>query len=371
MRVCFDLRTAQKNSRYTGIGIYTYEVGRRLVQEDPDIFFLVRENCQLPFTIPGRRLIKVRSFNKPESLQEIIDPIITFRKLLNNKIDVFHSPVPGYIRSNSSFKLITTVHDVIPDIYPEEKHKPFFNALLYKKKNKYASTSNFIIFDSYCTQNDFIKFYGEPKKYSVVYLGAEQSNEFKREVNFDFNFYGKYIFYIGGFNKRKNFDYLFRILPEILAEHDLNFVIGGNISNQDKNRIRDLCKSNDVDFRKVLYTGRLSPSELSRFYKFSYFFIYPSMYEGFGLPIAEALNSECLVFSTNNSSIPEVGGESIIYITGSNPETDTELIKNTLQNENLIKHLKNKAKSQRDLFSWDKTTKTTLEIYKKVYENTY
>jgi glycosyltransferase involved in cell wall biosynthesis len=366
LKICFDLRATQKSSRYTGVGVYTYEVARRLVLKFPDIYFLVRKNCELPFKINENKLIEINSFNKPESLQEIFDPLITKNKLIKNNIDIFHSPIPGYLKSNSHFKVITTIHDVIPEIFSEEKHKPFFNHYLYILKNKNASKSDFIIFNSFFTKNDFINLYGKPKKSSVIYLGAAQKELTNHITSIDFNYYGRYMFYIGGFNKRKNFDYIIKIMPYLIDQKELNLVIGGNVSVDNKNKIKNLCKLNNVDYLKVYFTGKLNSSDLSSFYKFSLFFIYPSLYEGFGLPIAEALNENCLIFTTNNSSIPEVGGESVVYISGTDLKNDSELINDTLENLTLINELKEKSKDQKKLFSWDKTVDNILNVYENV-----
>lgn len=366
MKVCFDLRATQKSSRYTGVGVYTYEVARRLVVKFPDIYFLVRKNCELPFVINKNKLIEINSFNKPESLQEIFDPLTTKNKLIKNNIDIFHSPIPGYLKTNSQFKVITTIHDVIPDKYLEERLRPFFNHYLYKLKNKNASKSDFIIFDSFFTKNDFISLYGKPKESTVIYLGSDQKELTNHITSIDFNYYGSYIFYIGGFNKRKNFDYIIKIFPYLKDHKELNLVIGGNVSIENKNKIKNLCKLNNVDYLKVYFTGKLNSSDLSSFYKFSLFFIYPSLYEGFGLPIAEALNENCLVFTTNNSSIPEVGGESVVYISGTDLKKDSKIINDTLENLTLINELKEKCKYQKKLFRWDKHVDNILNVYKNV-----
>jgi glycosyltransferase involved in cell wall biosynthesis len=369
LKICFDLRPTQKSSRYTGIGVYTYELGRRLLDEYSNLFFLVRNNCELPFEINQSKLIKVNSFKKPESLQEIIDPFLTTKKLIKNNIDIFHSPIPGYLTSNPHFKVITTVHDVIPEIFPEERHTPFFNHFLYKLKNNKAVRSDFIIFNSNFTQKDFIKLYGKPNKHSIVYLGAEQKIQANFESTFDFSSYGKYIFYIGGFNKRKNFDYILKIFSFLKDKDKLKLVIGGNVTNQAQNRIQNLCKINKVNYDKIYFTGKLNSSDLYNFYAHSYFFLYPSFYEGFGLPVAEALHANSLIFTTNFSSLPEVGGDSVVYINGNDLENDSRIINETLENQNLINDLKLKAKHQKNLFSWNKTVHKTINIYKTVYEN--
>lgn len=369
MKVCFDLRAAQKSSRYTGIGVYTYEVGRRLLNKNPNTFFLVRNNCELPFVINQSKLIKVNSLNQPEALQEIFDPLTTKKILIKNNIDIFHSPIPGYLTSNFHFKVITTIHDVIPEIFPEERHTPFFYQLLYKLKNRKALASDFIIFDSHSTQKDFIKLYGKPNKHSIVYLGAEQKVHTNFESAFDFNSYGEYIFYVGGFNKRKNFDYIIRIFNFLKDKDKLKVVIGGNVSKQVQNHIQNLCKINKVDYDKIHFTGKLNSSDLYNFYAHCYFFLYPSFYEGFGLPVAEAIHANSLVFTTNSSSLPEVGGDSVVYINGNDLENDSRIINETLENQNLINDLKSKAKNQKNLFSWNKTVQETLNVYKAVYEN--
>lgn len=112
-------------------------------------------------------------------------------------------------------------------------------------------------------------------------------------------------------------------------------------------------------------------SLLASAYKNALCFVFPSLYEGFGMPALEAFSYGCPAIISNTSSMPEVGGEAAVYIIPDNPEDITKKISDVIYNEELKQRMIEMGYEQLDMFSWDKTVTKTVECYKKILNNSY
>lgn len=282
-------------------------------------------------------------------------------------LNVIHSYYDAFDYNSDLFKCVRvlTVHDIIPVVHPEwvpVASKEYFNNDIYNCARK----ADVIIAVSEYTKRDIVTYWDiNPDKIKVIYNGIFKeelydysSDEYRVEklVNC------KYILSVSGLNKNKNQNGLLKAFVEFKHRHrdcDVKLVLTGPI--RDVNVVLDLhdkCASDDI-----IYTGYVSDEELVWLYKNAYAFIYPSFYEGFGLPILEAMRAGCAVMCSNTTSMPEVGGEAAEYFDPYDVDSIVDTIERVVLHEDKMNIMKTKSIIQAEKFSYKKAAVKTLEVY--------
>ena len=285
---------------------------------------------------------------------------------IKNEIDLFFSPA-HYVPRYCPVPIVVTIHDLSFFYYPSEFRKKD----LYQLKNWTAFSikkSELIIAVSKTTKKDIVKWYDiDDKKISVIYNGFEKKAEkiedgsilkkFKLEAK-------KYILYVGTLQPRKNIVTLIGAFDDYCKTHeDLKLVIVGKKGWLYDEIFEEVNKLNLKD--KVIFTDFITDDEVIVLYKNAWNFVMPSLYEGFGIPILEAMAYGCPVISSQKSSLPEIGGEACLYF---DPLGKTDLIEKwyqLAQSTDLYNKLVKVGKERVQTFSWEKCAKETLELLKK------
>ncbi len=255
-------------------------------------------------------------------------------------------------------KIVTTIHDIAFITQPTTLSKKF--QLYYKysikrvieKADKIITVSNF-------SKSEIEENYPQSiGKIKVIYLG--RSPIFKRIDNIEKK---KQILYVGSLNERKNFLGVLKAF-ELLNTNNYKLIIVGNffdtykLSKEVQENLQKARNNTNIEFMHGV-----SNDELVKIYNESKLFLFPSFYEGFGLPVLEAMSCGTPVICSNTSSLPEVGGDAVVYC---NPN-DTNDIKNkievVLNDENLQKEMINKGLERAKLFSWEKSANEHIEIF--------
>lgn len=290
-------------------------------------------------------------------------------------VDVIHSTayiVPELLRA----KLVVTIHDLsfllFPDLHTGENIRLLIKNLIYIN-----SRPDKIICDSNQTKKDLIRFFHVPEeKIKVIYLGVDHifsdpvSEENKERV---LNSYGlgglNYILCVSSIEPRKNFERIIKVFGEIIKDEKYNdlFLICAGGSGWKNDAIHNLVKNKGLE-EKVKFLGYVEEKDLPAIYNGAEIFMYPSIYEGFGLPVLEAMSSNVPVLTSDVSSLPEVAGDAAVMV---NPYSEIEIYKasiSLLENENLRKKMQVKGAQRVNLFSWENTAFQTLEVYREVFE---
>lgn len=271
-------------------------------------------------------------------------------------------------------KLVVTVHDLTPLIFSRHFPAGIRGKYSWQLQKLALKRADAIITDSHCSKNDIEKIAGiSPKKIYVVYLAA--AKEFKKiydkkvlnDVKKKHNLPKEFALYVGDATWNKNLPNLIRAAKRL----GINLVMVGkalsetaydrsNTWNADRIEIERLVESDD-NIRRL---GFLSQEDLVAIYNLAKVFVMPSYYEGFGLPILEAMQSGCPVVCTNKGSLREVAGNASIFI-----EPDEKSIANGIKkvwdDESLRLELSKKGIENARKFSWEKTAKDTIGVYKK------
>lgn len=371
MRIAIDARGANWYSG-TGIGTYTFQIIKHMLENDNDNSYLLYwwgENYKHLYR--DNVTISMASKKHRKFFEEHFFP----QSLKNNNMDIYHVPQNGIgMPQRKSCSYISTIHDLIPYIMPETVGKGylkrFITAMPYIVQN-----SDTIITVSEFSKKDIMRIFNvDEEKIKVTPLAAEEYFKpidretakffLKSKYNIDTN----YILYVGGFSSRKNVRSLLIAYSRIYESlsKDYKILILGSASDQ-HSYLMTLCESLNIS-DKVIFTGYVPYEDLPYFYNSCSVFVYPSLYEGFGLPPLEAMSCRVPVITSNVSSIPEVVGDAALLI---NP-FDTEELKNALEkvleNPSISEDLSTRGYERSKLFNWEKTADSTLKIYEETYK---
>ncbi|MGD9328300.1 MAG: glycosyltransferase family 1 protein [Cyclobacteriaceae bacterium] len=333
MRIGFDSKRLFNN--FTGLGNYSRTLLRNLgkyftdheyylyspnLSRTPETTFFLEEKPFYPQT--SKSLFK--SYWRSYSI---------VNQLKKDKIQLYHGlshEIPAGLK-RSGIKSLVTIHDLIFKIYPHLYN--FLDRKIYDHKIRYSCTqSDRIIAISNNTKSDIINLYGiEPERIEVIYQSCDSIYYETLEIdNTDdvLSRYGipqEYFIYVGNIERRKNLKLIFDAYQQLPPGRRLPLVLIGRGEKYGKEilgMIKEKGLENTVQWIYDLDDNR----ELRILYHRSQALLYPSIYEGFGLPVVEALLSKTPVITSNVSSLPEAGGPDTIYIDPHDPEALAEAI---------------------------------------------
>lgn len=276
-------------------------------------------------------------------------------------------------------KVVITIHDVIPLLFPN--HYPLGKKAkavlpLQKIVARYAHA---IITDSLASKNDLLCELGIcEEKLFVTYLAADKIYKkitdmtWLKSVREKYRLPEKFVLYVGGVNWNKNLETLARACLQC----KIAFVVVGKEAVNEKidlthieNKPFALFLEIAQDHPEIYRLGFVPDNELAALYSLASVYVQPSFYEGFGLPLLEAMQCGCQVICAKNSSLVEIGGDAVVYSEVSNPSALALTISKTLNLPMTVKRKQVQLQyNQAKKFNWDKTAGETMKIYEKVLE---
>jgi len=289
---------------------------------------------------------------------------------LNKRPDVFFAPA-HYAPRFCPCPTVVTIHDLSYFYYPQE----FLKEDLHKLKNwtKYSlNNATHVIGVSNNTKDDIEKFYSISKdKVTVIYNGFNEKKKSKathneiRATNIEEIISNNYFLYVGTIQPRKNIEKLIEAFDEFIKEKpDYKLVIVGK-----KGWLYEkiFAKVTELQLEKhIIFTGYLLDSDLGTLYQHAQSFVLPSLYEGFGIPLLEAMSFGCPIISSNTASLPEIGGDACLYFNPNDTMDMRDKINTIVSDTDLRKELIERGKQRVKKFSWDKCGSETLDVLKNV-----
>lgn len=263
-------------------------------------------------------------------------------------------------------KRIVTCLDLIPLFMPSSLLEKCWRSFLYSGIRK----ADHVISISQATKNDLVRIYKlDSGMITPVMLGV--TPEYKpydkgasREL-LGLPRGGKIILHVGTAVQRKNFSTLLKAFREISRKtKDIQLVKVNAVSKKD----REFISRENLSSR-VIIRESVAKEHLPHYYASADVFAFPSLYEGFGLPVLEAMACGCPVVTANNSSLPEVVGEAGMMIDPLDHDLWMEKIISVLSDEGLSQKMTDKGLKQARLFTWSKTAEETLKVYKNIFKN--
>lgn len=298
---------------------------------------------------------------------------------IKSRPDITHYPYfePYFLTLPSNIDLtnVVTVHDLTPLVFKDEFPGGIRGEIKWQIQRRRLKHAGAIITDSNSSKKDINKFCGiDNSKIHVVYLAAaahfkQVSEERKREIIKKFGLPKDFILYVGDVTWNKNLPGLI----EAVNKTGFYLIIAGaafanesfdrsNPWNKDLFRSQNLAKKNN----RIISTGFVDDNDLVALYNAAKIFVMPSFYEGFGLPVLEAMQSGCPVITTKKGSLPEVAGEAAYFVDPNDIDSIAKGIKEVMGNSALRQKLRELGLKQTKKFTWEKTANETLEVYKSI-----
>ncbi len=342
----FDAKRLYCN--FTGLGNYSRVLVKNLQEHFPENSYnlytpKIKSAPETDFfsSSPAFRTFEAKSLLKPFWRSYSI-----VQQLKKDKIDLYHglsNEIPFNIKK-SGIKSIVTIHDLIFKILPETY--PLVDRVIYDVKFRTScANADRIIAISQSTKNDIVRLYGvDPDKIEVVYQACNPIfyepalAEDEKPILTKYNIPSEYLLFVGSVERRKNLLGLIESYKFLRPEFQLPIVVVGRQKKNSYNKtLQNTIEANGLS-NKILWISDLNNNEgLSHLYRNAMALVYPSFYEGFGLPVAEALLSRTPVITSNVSSLPEAAGPQSFLIDPKKPEEIAHAVREVLANTKLRK----------------------------------
>jgi len=374
LKIGFDAKRLFNN--FTGLGNYSRTMIQNLNNYYP-------ENQYYLFTPKTQHKPDTKHFlNKPYNIiKPTWEPKSIWRsfactKQINKlKLQIYHGlshELPIGIKKTGA-KSLVTIHDLIYKTYPND-----FKAIdrkIYDYKFRYAcENADTIIAISKSTKTDLVSIYNiPPEKIEVVYQSCHQN--FKKPLNStqintilkQYNLPNKYMLYVGSIIERKNLLGIVKAMQKIKDQIKIPLVVVGN-GKEYQQKVQNYITENNLE-KQVIFTSHISYFDLPAIYQNASLFLYPSNYEGFGIPIIEALWSKTPVITSNISSLPEAAGKGAFYCNPNDENTIAEGIIKIINDADYSMQLTNMGYEHVKQFENDINAKKLMQVYKAVINN--
>ncbi len=365
MKIAFDGKRFFNNA--SGLGNYSRDLVRILAEEFPENQYILLNKNQ---SERGKTILEFPNVSFAKTTKGKFARQLKMGKDAQNlDAAIFHG-LSGELPlkwNDKSIKKIVTIHDLIFERYP--KFYPFIERKIHLWKfRKAAAKADLVIAISEQTKKDILEFLKIPEsKIRVVYQGCHESfkkmpsNEFLDEVKNKFQLPEKFVLNVGTIEERKN------LLNVIKALQDTNIplVVVGKKQAKYFKKIETELRKNRVE---VQFLEGMSMQELAAIYRLATVFIYPSLYEGFGIPVIEALFSGTPVITSNVSSLPEAAGKDSLLVDPKNVLDIRSKILFLWNNEAERKRIAEKGKEYAEQFTDKKIAHQLMSVYQEVLE---
>lgn len=366
MKIGFDAKRAFHNK--SGLGNYSRDLIRM-------VSHFYSENQYLLYNPKSGKV----PFKLNDNTEEVLPNSVFWRflssfwrqkaivkQLETDNIEIYHGltgEIPRGIQK-TKIKTIVTIHDLIfvhfPELYNPIDRKIYLNKFQYA-----ADHSDLIIAISEQTKKDIIQFlHIDPKRIKVIYQGCDAaykksySEENFQQTSTKFNLPKDFVLNVGTVEKRKNLLNLIKAIENL----NIDLVVVGNDKSEYAKEVKDYITSNGLTHR-IHFLKDVSTEELAQIYQMASIFVYPSIFEGFGIPIIEALFSKIPVISSKNSCFSEAGGQDSIYIDPEDYKSIENAIQTVLENKELQEKMAMKGFAYAQQFNDDVIAKHIYDTY--------
>jgi glycosyltransferase involved in cell wall biosynthesis len=382
MNIAFDAKRIFQNK--TGLGNYSRTLATSLSQQFPNNkYFLYAPRKTDLYNIENSSNLEwvgpTDIFSK--QFPSIWRSKLVCKDLLRDGIDIYHGlshEIPQGLQ-HTKIKTIVTIHDLIFERYPSQ-YNPI-DVLIHRRKIKFACKhSHAIIAISEQTKKDLIDFYHvDPNKIIVCYQSCsntffeEASSNQIEEVRKKYRLPKSFFLYVGSIIERKNLLTICKALNLINKETRIPLVVVGKGKSY-LQKVKKYITANGLE-HDVLFLAEnkeinsqpdfLVERDLANIYRCATGLIYPSVFEGFGIPLLEAMSTGTPVITSNVSCMPEVGDDAVLYI---NPYDEKDMVmtmEKLITDSTLRSELSEKGKKRAMHFTWEKCATAVMEVYLK------
>lgn len=362
--------------RMTGIARYTVELTRALLRIDPTLAITLL-NPYPESKHPWYREFPVHPLPHLKKLPLVatLGNLELHLAATRLRLDVLHDPcgIAPFLAPRGSYRRVTTIHDAVPAVYPGTQ--PLLTRLVFATLVARAGiTSDAILTVSRASASDLIRYYRlPPAKIHVTPNGVLQrpalSQEYVCETLKRFNVREPFLLYVGALHPRKNIRRVIEAFARLRKTHPrAALVIVGPPAWGANEVLRDVLSSAAAG-SGVIFTGFLSDNDLQALYQGALCLVFPSLYEGFGLPVLEAMSHGTPVITSNISSLPEITEDAALLVDPASVDSICNGMRRLLEDKTLCNELSCKGRARSKKFSWEATATATLGIYHNLVDH--
>jgi len=372
MKIAVNTRLLLKN-KMEGIGVHAFNVLKRMTVSHPETQFLFlfdrKYSEEFIFSSNVTPLVIYPQARHPVLYYWWFEYSVA-RILNHSKPDIFYSP-DGYLSRNTDVPSVPVIHDLNYEHYPndlprtESWYYRHFFPLFAAKANKILTVSEF-------SKQDISKQYHiDSSKIDVVYNGADNlykpiEETEKKELRNKYSNGEEYFLYVSALHPRKNVKRLLEAFDKMkeTANSPIKLVLVGPhyFKNSEMEKVYREMKFKD----DIIFTGRLNVEELSKVMGAAFALVYVSYFEGFGIPLVEAMQCNIPIVASNVTSIPEIAKDAALIVDPFSIDSISSGMLEILKNEGLRKKLIERGQERRNLFSWDKTAELTWQSFQSI-----
>lgn len=378
MRIGIDILSNVPN-QLSGATTYLVNLIRNLAKIDTEnqyFIFAVSDNAaKIAVKQDNFTYITCKIPNQYREIRIAWEQVILPLQVMRYKIEVMHFP-GGTMPLAVPCKSVLTIHDLssfyytanMPSYMPKRRLFYLNNLIKYSCRK-----ADYIITDSSFSRKEILTHLKvSPNRIAVVYLASSPMYEEAVDLSSadqilrDYGINGEYILYVGTGHKHKNLDRLVEAFTKLKCKQGIpHKLVWAGRQGSGYNDLMNTIKSLGME-EEVIYIGYVPNQHLALLYRTASLLVFPSLYEGFGLPLLEAMTYGVPIASSTAGSLPEVAGDAVVYFHPCDIDEMAEVIFNTLKNKELRKKLINKGFERIKRFSWENTARNTLEVFKKV-----
>ena len=347
-----------------GISRYFIELARKLPAIFPDILTTSIAPLHINEYLGNASIkkigLQVQSFPGKHHLIPLINATVSPFIIRSLRPDILHETYYSHHGLAFDGPRILTVYDMIHERFPDQFHGP--DTMVASLKATAVARADHVIAISKSTRDDLIHFLQVPEeKITVIPLASSFSGDVaaKKTVYRD----KPYLLYVGVRKGVKNFKTLvtaFAASSLLRAEYDLLCVGGGKFEHQETEYLQKM------KVRKSVQHVQADDNMLAMLYSHATLFVYPSLYEGFGIPLLEAMRCGCPVACSNSSSMPEIAGDAAVFFDPEDSEDICNVIEETIKSDTLRTTLIERGRKREQLYNWDTCVTQTAEVYHDV-----
>jgi glycosyltransferase involved in cell wall biosynthesis len=376
MHVCIDVSpTAQQHA---GLGRYAGEVARALDQSgavELSLFYNGQDQNQLPDYLSHLPRRTVNIGNKPWRMAVLMSQLLHWPLDKTFGADQIFHATNHLLAHFGQARTVFTLHDLIFLHFPAY-HLPYNRWYLTLAMPRFLQAADIIVTPSECSRQDALKFYGLPEsKIKVIYEAP--APDFKpiteptelEQVRQQYHLPAQFILHVGTIEPRKNLGRLLDAYQSLLPTWpELKLVLVGKKGWLYNSFFQQLQQSGLAEC--VILPGYVKEADLPAFYQLARLFVYPSLYEGFGLGPIEAMACGTPVVCSNSSSLPEVVGSAGLLVDPTDTAGLATALRRVLAEPDLSADLKQRSIAQAGKFSWAKTAAELTELYRSLIRPT-